>query len=209
VPAAAAPKVPDLGPIQFDPVPVTGGPAAPTKAEPDTYATSPPPVEDDRPYRRSRYEKRDPEYCFNHQRKPKTQACNECGEAFCAECLAVFQGVLLCGPCKNFRARKQELPPAASAMATASLIITLISGPLMLCLLMAMPGHGSMRVLSWLSLLPQMLALALGIWALRDAERDKKAGGQWVALSGVATAGLTCLMIVLLNAAANRLALPS
>jgi hypothetical protein len=30
-----------------------------------------------------------------------------------------------------------------------------------------------------------------------------------VALSGVARAGLTCLMIVLLNAAANRLALPS
>jgi hypothetical protein len=120
-----------------------------------------------------------------------------------------FQGALLCGPCKNFRARKQELPPVASSMATASLIITLISGPLVVCLLLMSPGNDAMRVLSWLSLLPQMMAIALGVWALRDAERDRKAGGQWVALAGVATASLTCIMMLLLNFAANRLAVPS
>lgn len=211
-PPVAAPKVPDLAPIQFEPAISTGGPSAPSPSSKSdsTYPTSssPPPIDDDRP-RRGRTEKRDPDYCFNHQRRPKVQTCLECGEGFCADCMVQFQGSLLCGPCKNFRARKEELPPVASSMANASLIITLICGPLMMCFVLASPGNDAMRVLSWLSLLPQMLALGLGAWALRDAERDKKVGGQWVAVTGVATAGLTCVMLVLLNLVANRMMVPA
>jgi hypothetical protein len=61
-----------------------------------------------------------------------------------------------------------------------------------------------MRIASLLSLLPQLLALGLGIWALRDAERERKGGGQWVAVTGVTTAALTCLMVVLLNLMTTR-----
>jgi hypothetical protein len=206
-----APNVPDLAPIQFEPVVVptstTGTGSAPPSSKPSTYPTkAPPPVEEeDRPYRRGRNEKRDPDYCFNHQRRPKAQACADCEETFCIDCLVHFQGSLLCGPCKNFRARRQELPASASTMASASLIISLIAGPIMMCLLLATPSSSPMRVLSWLSLLPQLLALGLGIWALRDAEKEKKSGGQWVAVSGVATAGMTCVLMVLLNVYATRI----
>lgn len=210
-PVVVLPKVPDLSPIQFDPV---NTPAVPSSGAPKpvtTYPTNNPlPVEDDeRPNRRGRTEKRDPDFCFNHQRRPKVNACSECEESFCASCLVKFQGDLLCAPCKNFLARRQELPAATSTMATASLAISLIAGPLMMCLLIMSPGNNSMRVLSLLSLLPQVIALGLGIWVLREAESEKKGGGQWVALTGVTTASLTCLMMLLLQLYANRIASPA
>jgi hypothetical protein len=207
--ATGGPKVPDLAPIQFDPVTIPTPPSAAAPKYDSAYpSAAPPPIDEDRPTRRGRSEKRDPDYCFNHQRRPRVEACAECEEGFCADCLVRFHGELLCGPCKNFRARRQELPPVASSIASASLIISLIAGPLMMCLLLASPGNGAMRVLSWLSLLPQVLALGLGIWALRDAERERKSGGQWVALTGVGTASLTCVLVLILNLAATRLASP-
>jgi hypothetical protein len=208
-PVTTAPQGPDLGPIQFDPVTVPTPPSAAGSKTPSSYPTSPQERDEERPYRRGRTEKRDPDYCFNHQRRPKVESCAECEQNFCADCLVKFQGVLLCGPCKNFRSRREELPPAASTIANASLIITMIAGPLMICLLLARPGDAPMRILSWLSLLPQLLALGLGVWALREAERDRKGGGQWVALTGVATSSLTCVMMLLLNLAAYRLAMPT
>jgi hypothetical protein len=208
--ASAAPKGPDLGPIQFEPVMIPT-PSSAVGPKPDsTYpASAPPPVEEERPYRRGRTEKRDPDFCFNHQRRPKVQACAECEQGFCADCLVKFQGVLMCGPCKSFCARRAELPPGASTIANASLIISLIAGPLMMCLLLAQPGSAGMQVLSWLSLLPQVLALGLGVWALHDAEKERKGGGQWVAMTGVATASLTCVMMLLLNLAAAKLVVPT
>jgi hypothetical protein len=204
-PVVVAPKVPDLAPLQFDPGQSTGGPPASTPPKPSSYPTKTYPDEEERPYRRGRTEKRDPEYCFNHQRRPREHACADCEEGFCRDCLVQFQGVLLCGPCKNFRARREELPPTASAMASASLLISLITGPLMMCLLTSNPGSNAMHVLSYLSLLPQVLALGLGVWALRDAEVERKGGGQWVAITGIAIAALTCLMILLMGQFAGRL----
>src|SRR5258708_1286332 len=93
--ATPAPKGPDLGPIQFDPTmvnPPPGG-AAP---RPSPYPSSAADRDDDEPrYRRGRTEKRDPDYCFNHQRRPKIETCAECEQGFCADCLVKFQGVLL------------------------------------------------------------------------------------------------------------------
>jgi len=207
LPVESAPRVPDLAPIQFDPLPVNMTPAPPGAKPTEVYAPGrslPEMDEDDRPYRRGRTERRDPDYCFNHQRRPRAQACADCEESFCADCLVKFQGVLLCAACKNFRARRHELPTTTSTMASASLIISLIAGPIMMCLLLSTPSS-SMRVLSYLSMLPQLVALGLGIWALRDAERENKGGGQWVAVSGIATAALTCIMILLSQQYANRL----
>jgi hypothetical protein len=114
---------------------------------------------------------------------------------------------MLCGPCKNFRARREELPPTASSMATASLVISLLAGPLMMCLTIYKPGEGSMRVLSYISLLPLLLAMGLGGWSLYEAEKERKGGGQWVAITGIATAGLTCILMVLLQVFANQLSI--
>jgi hypothetical protein len=203
-PVSGVPHVPDLAPIQFDPVPVSS-----TPAKPGAYLVSVPaaPVEDEeRPYRRGRSEKRDPDYCFNHQRRPKAQACADCEENFCADCLVHFNGVPLCGPCKNFRARRLELPPTTSTMASASLIISLIAGPILMCLLIWTPGNSGMRVVGWLSLLPQVVAMALGAWALAEAEKEKKGGGQWVAVTGITIAAMTCLMTLLMQWFATRLA---
>ncbi len=202
----AAPKVPDLAPIQFEPGASTGGPPATSPPKTSSYPTSPPPLDDERPYRRGRTEKRDPDFCFNHQRRPKSEQCADCEEGFCRDCMLQFQGVQLCGPCKNFRARKEELPPASSTMANAGLVISLIAGPLILCMLMANPSSTGIRVLSYLSLMPQLLAMALCAWALREAESERKGGGQWVAVTGIATASLTCLMMVLMIQFASRLA---
>jgi hypothetical protein len=208
--ASEAPKGPDLGPIQFDPVTIPTPPSAAAPKPGSTYPTgAPPALDEERPYRRGRTEKRDPDYCFNHQRRPKADVCSECEQSFCADCLVKFQGVVMCGPCKSFCARRAELPPGASTIANASLIISLIAGPLMMCLLLMQPGSTGMQVLSWLSLLPQVLALGLGVWALHDAEKERKGGGQWVALTGVTTASLTCLMMLLLNLAASKLAAPT
>jgi hypothetical protein len=203
-PAVIVPKVPDLAPIQFDPVTMTGGPPA---SKPSSYPADPPrqEEEEERPYRRGRTEKRDPEYCFNHQRRPRVDSCAECEENFCTDCLVKFQGVLLCGACKNFRSRRQELPPATSSAASASLILSLVAGPIFMCILLSTAPSTSMRVLSCLALLPQVAALGLGLWALRDAEKESKGGGQWVAVTGIVAAALTCVMMPLLNLLANRL----
>ncbi|MBM3995752.1 MAG: hypothetical protein FJ303_16615 [Planctomycetes bacterium] len=210
--ATPAPKVPDLAPIQFDPVTIPTPPSAlPPTTTGDTYPTSPTPTaapayddEDDQP-RRGRHEKRDPDYCFNHQRRPKVGLCPECQESFCQDCLVKFQDQLMCGPCKNFLARHTELPPSASSLANVSLIISLVAGPLLMCLLLVSPGSSAMRILSWLSLLPQVLALGLGVWALYEAEKERKGGGQWVAMTGVAASTLTCVLMILLNYFADRL----
>lgn len=209
-PVMSAPKVPDLAPIQFDPVIVPNGPPGSLPpSRPSTYPVNkssvPPPLEEERPYRRGRTERRDPDYCFNHQRRPRSEACADCQEGFCKDCMVQFQGVTLCGPCKNFRARKEELPPSSSTMASASVVISLICGPLLMCLVLANPSVPAMRILGYLSILPQLLALGLAVWALREAEAERKGGGQWVAVSGIATAGLTALMMILMSQFAARL----
>jgi hypothetical protein len=209
MPAAHAPRMPDLAPIQFEPGTSTGGPPAtypPPLPKPGGYPDQPPPLDDEeRPTRRGRTEKRDPDYCFNHQRRPRAEACADCQEGFCRDCLVQLQGASLCGPCKNFRARREELPPAASAMASASLVISLITGPLMMCMLLYSPASGAFHVLNYLSMLPQVLAIGLGVWALREAEAERKGGGQWIAYTGIAMASLTCVMILLMGQFANRL----
>jgi hypothetical protein len=188
---ADAPAVPELAPLSFEPT------IAPTKADSSSYNMEP------ALRRRGRGgERRDPDYCFNHQERPRAAACDDCGEPFCSDCIVKFQGVTLCGPCKNFRVRSMELPPATSSLATASVAISLLTGvPLVFCLL---PFGQS--VLSLLALLPQLVALGLGGRALYLAEKEGKYGSQAWAVTGVAAAALTVILTILLNVYASRLA---
>ena len=200
-PRAESPAVPELVPMTFD-VPSGPRPSVP-QYPPVTLTPKPPPLDDEPIRRRGRVEKRDPDYCFNHQRLPMARVCSDCKESFCDKCLVELQGATLCGPCKNFRTRKLELPSPNSKLASASLAIALIAGPLSICLLTFSQSSG-IRVLSLMALIPQIAALGLGIWAIRLAEQPRKLGGQSLAVTGVATAALTTVFALLLQVYASR-----
>jgi hypothetical protein len=201
LPAAEAPQVPTLAPLTFEPDPRPAGESRP--APPPGPAPTRPPIparfeDDEAQPRRRRTEKRDPAFCFNHQRTPKTGSCADCEESFCPDCLVPLQGAALCGPCKNFRARRMELAPTNSPLATGSLMLSLLTGPLAVCL---MGGSWAFGVVA---LLPQTVALGLGLWALRAAEKEGRPAGPSLAVTGVATAAVTGILIVLLNIYAAR-----
>ena len=189
-PAVDLPAAPVLKPIAFDP------PTSPAPVAPSTYRRPPDLTDEELPSRRRRGEKRDPDFCFNHQRAPRTDACADCKEAFCATCLVQFQGATLCGPCKNFRARRLELPAPNSAVASSSLIVSLAFGALMMCLLPWSQRGQTIPMI--VVLIPQAVALGLGVWALRGALKDGRVGGQSLAITGVAASALTGTLAVLL-----------
>jgi hypothetical protein len=180
---AGTPQVPTLAPITFD-APASG---------------SAPPVSDGGRRRRGASERRDSNFCFNHSSTPKSAACEDCGESFCASCLVTLEGASLCGPCKNFRVRTLELPPSSSATATFSLVIALLTGSILGFCLLPWGGAPGIAILSLLTLLPQMLALGLGMRALYLCEQEPRFGGQALAITGVATAGLCIALTLLLN----------
>jgi hypothetical protein len=185
VEAVELPAAPDLAPVTFEP-----------EAKPPASAEARP--------RRGRGEKRDPERCFNHQDMVKANQCADCGEPFCADCLVTLQDESLCGPCKNFRARRMELAPSHSSLAAASLVLAFLTSPLVMCQVTWGPGV-SRPLLGVVALLPQLLALGLGAWALWLGERDGKHGGQALAITSVTAGSLLCLLTVLLHLAAARL----
>jgi hypothetical protein len=177
----AVPVTPTLAPLTFDLPQVPPLPSS--RAE---YSS------------RRRGETHDPNFCFNHPSTPKSAACEDCGEAFCASCLVALQGETLCGPCKNFRARGLELPPSSSTSATASLLIALLTGGAIgFCLLPI--GGNAIVVLSLLALVPQLLAVGLGIRALYLAQHEGRTGGQAVAVTGITAAVLTIVLTVLVD----------
>jgi hypothetical protein len=183
IPTAELPAAPELAPLTFEPEVEE---AAPLRGE-----------------RPRRGQKRDPERCFNHQNVAKAAVCADCDEAFCADCLVKLQEVPLCGPCKNFRARRLELPPLNSSFASASLILAFLAGPFALVQLW-WNGSPGMRLLSILALLPQFLALGLGAWALYRANQEGEAASPSFAITGIATAATICLLTALLHVAAVR-----
>ena len=196
VPVAEVPGVPELAPLTFEPTTSKGGSSYPAGGAP---AAEP-------PRRRSRGERKDPAFCFNHQHVARAAACDDCGESFCAECLVKFQGVSLCAACKNFRARSLETPPSNTTLASASVVISLMTGmPLAFCMSPFINQSG-VSVLSLLALAPQLLALALAVRALYLSEKESKYTSQAMAITGIATASLTCLLTVLLNVYASRIA---
>ncbi len=185
-----------------------GMPATPTLA-PMTFdlPPSPPPVPrgtEASARGRARGERRDPNYCLNHQSTPKAGECEDCREAFCAACLVTMQGATLCGPCKNFRARTLELPPRSSTTALASVAIALLAGGVLSLCLLPLGHRPSVRVLGLLALLPQVLALGLGVRALYLSSDKGRPGGQAWAVTGVTAAAVTVTLTLLVSLYAFR-----
>ncbi len=191
--AEEAPLVPELAPVKFEPVPV---PPAYPRAEPK-------PLRDERRPRRKR---RDPNECLNHPDVVREAACVDCGASFCQDCLVYLQAKPLCGQCKNqrLRALHRELP--TSQLALLSLLLALFTGPLAFILYaMGVMGRGDTSKFPLLGLVPQLIALALGVWALQRIEKNRALGGQALALSAIFTAGLAMFWSVFVTYYGPRL----
>jgi hypothetical protein len=145
----------------------------------------------------------DPAYCLNHETVASQHKCPDCGEAFCGDCVLTFQGTTLCGPCKNYRARRMVRPPRLSGLALSSALLALITGPLVFCLSPFAVSSGT-SLLSLLALLPQLLALGLGALALRATETDAKCSGRSLAITGMVTAGVSCVLTLAVSIFVNR-----
>lgn len=176
-------------------------PATP-KLTPVKFDAPPPPTPGPRDERRRRGGARDPNACLNHEERAKFAGCAECGESFCAACLATLQGDVLCGPCKNHRVRALQKSAPFSSMAVLSLALALLAGPLTFCFL---PLGRSSTFLGYLALLPQIGALVLGATALRRIESQGRLSGRSLALTGIVTAAVTSVIILLLNWYAPKL----
>jgi hypothetical protein len=186
------PSTPTLAPLTF------GSPSSPS----DPPRTDPRDPRSDDPLARRRRggERRDPNYCFNHSAVLRTATCEDCGESFCASCLATLEGANLCAPCKNFRVRALELPPRNSTAATFSLLIALVTGSVLSFCLLPFGNNAAVSILSLLTLLPQLLALGLGIRALYLSQQgEPRLGGQALAVTGVSAAALCITLTLLLN----------
>ena len=103
--------------------------------------------------------------------------------------MVVLRETLLCGPCKNFRMRLEQRPPELSGKALFAMFLGLISTPLAFVLFSL-----TTPLVGLTALLPQGLALLLGVRALRDTDKNPRKSGRALAVSGVLTAGLALAM---------------
>jgi hypothetical protein len=188
--APVPPPLPEMRPIPLE----DRTPSAPSKPP------GPPPVpillhaddepEKQRPKRRGAERlKPDPHFCLNHEERPSQHMCNDCGEAFCDECVVVMRDTLLCGPCKNFRVRLEQRPPQLSGKALLSMFLGLLATPLAFVLFSL-----TTPLIGLFSLLPEGLAFLLGMRALRETEKNPRLSGRALAVTSVVTAALALAM---------------
>lgn len=170
------------------------------KLEPVTFDAAPPARPEPPPLRgrkKGRLSRRDPQMCFNHESVTRQGSCADCCESFCADCLVDFAGASLCGPCKNYRVKHLQQAIPASSLSILSMLIAMLTGPFTIALLPT--GRPGFPWWSLIAMLPQGLALALALLALREVRRDPKTGGQSLALTGLVSAGVTAVVIILLT----------
>jgi hypothetical protein len=144
--------------------------------------------------RRARYTP-DPNFCLNHETISSQQTCPDCGESFCNDCMVAFQGISLCGPCKNYRARALQQPAQMSTLALVSLLLALVTGPLAICLIAQFGGV----FMSALVLVAHGVPLVMSVLALRQLEKNPKLTGRSLALTGIMMAALTLSVSLVLT----------
>jgi hypothetical protein len=136
----------------------------------------------------------DPTHCFNHPDSPCQQTCADCGVTFCEDCVATFQGAVLCGPCKNLRVRRLHQRQRISGLAIAALLVAVLGGPAGFCVLSLAVGSQH-PPLAWAGILPPLVGLSLGMAALNQIESNPKVGGRAMALTGT-IAGLVSAVVM-------------
>jgi hypothetical protein len=182
-------------------------PWASTVAEPELEEAQPmpsaPPRHEDRrepEFPRPRYSRGrrrpNPAYCLNHEETPKEATCDACHCSFCSACVVAMQGRTLCGPCKNFRVRKQTRPPRLASLAIVAFILALVTTLAGLFLVFIAVGvelgmENGVFVALLFCLIALLLAageLVVGWLALRQIDRQPALTGRALAMTG-ATAG--------------------
>ena len=180
---------PTLDPLMF-PTTKSDGPAATLDRQPSRDR------DNDRPSRGRRRRKHvvDPNICFSHERTPSKTVCRDCGLGFCDQCLVDFEGVSLCGPCKNFRIRLVQQPQDLPGLAVLALLGALLSTPFFFCLLPVGKSNG-MPMLALISILPELGAFLAAMAVLTRLNRSGKTAGRSLAFATItASVVLTFLM---------------
>ena len=145
-------------------------------------------------------------YCFNHQETAAQPTCADCGESFCPDCLVTLHGRALCGPCKNFAARRAQKPPRVCVLAVLSPVVSMVLGPFAVLLLAPMaigvlvrgPGGdlaGAFTVIAALGMAVQAVAFIMGVIALRRVEGSEGLAGRSWAVTGLVGSGVGLLLI--------------
>jgi hypothetical protein len=177
-------------------------------SSPGSSATDAPPIPfvDDLPLKptpRPALRQRDSAYCFNHQDLIQQQSCVDCRENFCADCVILFQGKVLCAPCKNFRIRKMHQPAALSLLALFSPILA-ITGGFVGFFMSAIAVQIGASAVGFASVLPQIAALGLGLAAMRRIENDPLLKGRPLAMTGIVAAVIGAIMSCLITLIMQR-----
>jgi hypothetical protein len=168
--------------------------------EPDTLPEKPrrpraPPDLDERreerdTSRRSEPQLRNPAYCLNHDEATPDHKCADCGERFCPRCVVSFQGVVLCGPCKNFRVRGLQRPLSITPMSIAAPVLGLVVA-IFLFFIFVIPASldaatATRSLLAVLGLMVALIALGASVYAVWQVDSRAGRGGRGLAMSGVA-----------------------
>jgi hypothetical protein len=192
VPAQPVPAAPP--PLR--PIPVSEEQIPVPRRPPPPPGSAPPPLPGTRDIRRRAPENRVQGQCFNHQDRQVVRKCDACGEGFCTDCLVLLKGETLCGPCKNYRLKQTDNPPALSTKATTGVILAIATAPVVLCLWPF--GANAFAVLvAMLGLIAQLAAVVLGVLALRETEADPRIAGRSLAITTLLTGGLASVVTVM------------
>jgi hypothetical protein len=127
--------------------------------------------------------------CLNHEDTASAETCPDCGEAFCPRCVVEFEGLQLCGPCKNYRVRRLQRPPRVPGLAIGALVAGIGSAPLIFCITVAplqSESPGAMFGCAVVGMGIGLAALLLGLAGLRQAEGKAAMGGRGLAMTGAA-----------------------
>lgn len=145
----------------------------------------------------------DPAFCLNHQETAKQQTCADCEEGFCEDCIVIWQGQVLCGPCKNFRIRQSERPADLSLMALSSAILA-FAGGIVGFFVAAVAVQAGAPAVGFLSVTPEAAALVLGLTAIRRIENDRFVKGRPLAMIGIVAALVGAIMLCLITIIVDR-----
>ncbi len=153
--------------------------------------------EERRSPRHSEPRRRNPAYCLNHDEITPEHKCADCGERFCPRCVVTFQGVVLCGPCKNFRVRGLQRPLSITVLSVVAPVIGLLA-TVFLFFLFVLPVSLDAEpltrtLLTLLGLIVALAALGLGVFAVWQIDSQAGRGGRGYAMIGVAF-GLASLL---------------
>jgi hypothetical protein len=191
-----------IQPLPMEQPPATPQPLRPIPVSeeqiPKTRRPGPPPLprQGERSIGRRAPEHRDAGQCFNHQDRPVVRKCDACGEGFCTDCLVLLRGATLCGPCKNYRLKQTDKPPALSAKATSGVILAVAAAPLVMCLWPF--GNNVFSVLvAMLGLIAELAAIVLGVLAMRETEANPRIVGRSLAITTLLTGGLASMVTVM------------